>query len=372
MIDFTSIAIGLGIAFILFKSFCLLWAGEGAEVYQWGKHCYTYHPRGFRESLDDFQKAELDKTPNCKVAWYDIVFYLWPFYSIEKFRTSENPLEIHASDVFTRGTKKLPRIELHTAAVMMVRVFTIRYIIQAFGRPRANLVDSCHISDRDNHVTFQGTGLSKYLYPFIQDNGRDSLRRAASAFVWDSNHERSGNDLEIVFNRRGFELATLYELAAPESSFGQAELLKQPGEFRNATEEEFLGLLLEGEKDSGSSIRRFFGKGVLSVDINIPGLDIAPESPDASEGQKAVNVQWIAKQKAAGERATGFAEAEVIAQKGKANASAAAAIKRRLPNVDDNTIMAGQILQDNENVTLQPVGLGTSLTDLFKKVIGGK
>ena len=85
-----------------------------------------------------------------------------------------------------------------------------------------------------------------------------------------------------------------------------------------------------------------------------------------------MNAQFVAQQKARGERLTGFAQAEVIREQGHARADAAEAMLNKLPKVDQNTVLAGQILDGKDNVMLTPIGIGTSLTELIAKTLGGK
>src|SRR3989344_162396 len=309
------ILVGLFGALVVWNSFALLDVDKGAEVYQSAQHWFTYHPRGFKKSLEPSERARLKKVPRIRVAWFlDIVFWLWPIWRIKIFNTSGDGLEIRATDVFTNGTEKNPRTELALEAIISPRVATIRHILNAFGIPRwRNLSAPCTVKDKTGYE-YQSNRLIELMHRKVQGNARDSIRRAAGLFVWDQNHERGLREPEIVHDRRTLELVTLYELGARESFMGQARLLVQPDELVKLNEAEFIAELMKPTFD----VETFFGKGVIAVDANYPGLDMSAEAERASDAKKAVNAQFVAQQKARGERLTGFAQAEVIREQGHA------------------------------------------------------
>lgn len=370
LLEISAIFCGLLLGLMIIKSVKILDIDHGIEVYQFAQHWYTYIPRGF---MDELEQQELERVviiKRVRQAWFfDVVFWLWPIWRMKRFNTSGTTLIIHANDVFTKGTADLARVELHINSVITLRVLTVRYILNAFGIPKVDdLTKKCRIQDETGVVDYEDTRLMGFMRRKVQDNARDSVRRAAASFVWDSNHESSlQGQLEIVRDRHKFELATLFELAARESLLGQSNLLVRPVGLEHITTEEFLEKVQQGQVLP--DLQKFFGKGVISIDINIPDLDLAPEIEGASEAQKAVNRQFVAKQEAAGAKSMGFAQAEIITRQGEAKANAAEAMLKKLPEVDQNTVLAGQILE-GKNTTMIPVG--TSLTDILKTVIGGK
>lgn len=360
---------------MLLRSFKILRPDDGIEVYQFGKHVGTYCPREFLASLTANEEGsatasqqEKYRQLGIKTSPFDIVFALWPIWTMVRFPTSPVKISLHASDVFTKGTEKLPRVEIGATPAVSIRFLSIRNVILGVGlRDETDLTKKCKITGSGG-VNYFDTALAQGIREQTKDAIREGLRKTASEFVW--NHGSSPNSIEekeIVTTKRLWELMTLYELAAPESVLAQSKILKRPPGCNSLAQVEKL------------TVESFLGSDVLTLDINISQLDLAGDEPTASAAQKAVNQQFVAMQNAAGTKAQGTAEAEVIRSKGaagadvirlegEANANAAKNLQDSLQGADPGTI-AGLLLLKGQQNTFIPVG--GSIPEILKS-IGGK
>ncbi len=359
---------------MLLRSFKILRPDDGIEVYQFGKHVGTYCPREFLASLTANEEGsaitsqrEKYRQLGIKTSPFDIVFALWPIWTMVRFPTSPVKISLHASDVFTKGTEKLPRVEIGATPAVSIRFLSIRNVILGVGlRNETDLTKKCQIKGSGG-IDYFDTALAQGIREQTKDAIREGLRKGASEFVWDHGSSPNSNEKEIVTSKRLWELMTLFELAAPESVLAQSRILKRPNSCSTISQVE------------GLTVESFLGSDVLTLDINISQLDLAGDEPTASAAQKAVNQQFVAMQNAAGTRAQGTAEAEVIRSKGaagadvirlegEANANAAKNLQDSLQGADPGTI-AGLLLLKGQQNTFIPVG--GSIPEILKS-IGGK
>ncbi len=359
---------------MLLRSFKILRPDDGIEVYQFGKHVGTYCPREFFASLTANEEGsatasqqEKYRQLGIKTSPFDIVFALWPIWTMVRFPTSPVKISLHASDVFTKGTEKLPRVEIGATPAVSIRFLSIRNVILGVGlRDETDLTKKCQIIGSGG-INYFDTALAQGIREQTKDAIREGLRKGASEFFWDHGSSTNSNEKEIVTSKRLWELMTLFELAAQESVLAQSRILKRPNNCSTISQVE------------GLTVGSFLGSDVLTLDINISQLDLAGDEPTASAAQKAVNQQFVAMQNAAGTKAQGNAEAEVIRSKGaagadvirlegEANANAAKNLQDSLQGADPGTIAGLLLLKDQQN-TFIPVG--GSIPEILKS-IGGK
>ena len=384
MYEIVSVAIVAILALVVVNSIAFLKPDEAAEIYLIGTHLFTQVPAGLRERLDNDQKALYDALPRVwrgPLFYLDIVFGLWPLITITKFPTSPIRLQAHAAGVFSKGTKKCPRVNLHADPILFPRFLSIRDIIPGIGFfSTRGLHQECDIGEKGKHGYYREARLALQLLRQIKPVFLESFRTASNAFVWCQNEVPLG-ERDINAYKPTLEKFLLWILSTKESMLVAGKILRRPPaailtpQQPNEELEEFLQRL-----DALPDLTVFWGTGVLSVDININDLDMASLSPDASDAQKAVNAQFVKQQEAAGTRMQGFAEADVTAKKGDAQAHVITATgeaqlevakKMAAGGVDPNVALLGQMVGEkvgNVNLT----GFGQSLVETVTNALGTK
>ncbi len=375
--------IGLAIAFVLMNWFALLKPDEGVEVYLFGTHWATYLPNDFKKGLGS-EEAKKYTDLKIRTGWFiDLIIVIWPFWQMYKFSTSGTKIQIHAGDIFTKGTELHPRVELHADPVFLIRFLTIREVIRGIGLfSMVNLEKMCPIGKEGTDVYYKDTLLAFHVREQIQELFLEALRQAAGRFIWSSNNPGSGTEREIATLKNSWEILTLYILASPESLIAQARILTRDNlppaiidALEGDDEEEFFAALKKLKP------KNLFGTTIVSVDINITGLDLAAQVANASDAQNAINKQFIKQQEAQGNKSIGFAAAEVTERQGQADAVRITAVGEaqrkvaeemaKMRGVDPNTVLLGQMVGEhvqNINVT----GIGEGITEAVIKALKGK
>ena len=362
--------IGMLLGVMVLHSFRITGSGEAIDVFQFGTYVCTYWPRKANDFLDEDQQRRYDAR-KIKTSWFfNIVFWLWPIWQMRKIPTATTISAMHAGDVFTKGTGKLERMELETDPSITLTFLILSYLLQKIVLPKKlNLFEPCEVTDVQLHYTT--TGFGKWIRDKIGRLFLEVVRQVASGFVWDGEGIAGPDDNEIVGEKLLMERMTLWQLSAPESIMSQAKILVRPPRLvalakvspQREGDPAFLEELIL------CAVSEFCGPYTLSVDINLTDLDLALEPDNAPEAQKAVNAPYVGKQKAKASKHVGFAEARVIAAKGKANAAAARALQAQIAGADPATIAALQLLREG-NVTFNT--LGTTIPDILRSFGGSR
>lgn len=359
---------------IVLNSIKIMGPTDGIELFLFGEHRTTFNPRKFKESLNLEQQAKYVAAEIKTAPLLDIVIGLWPFWRLVRYPTSPTKSQLHASGIFTKGTKEFPRVKVHAKPSFAVRFLTIRNAILGAGVLRTNdLTTLCPI--KGDQIEYEDTRLALGLREASKELFRESLRQSAAQFVW-TNGATHGSEKELASSKRIWELLTLYGMAAPESVMAQSKILKRPAKITVLPEVDHAQFMVQL---ASCEVKDFLGDDVLTIDINISELDLAPEVTGASEAQRAVNNHYVGIQTAAASQAIGFAEAEVEKKKGMnkadvterqgaADASAATALQNSLKGADPGAV-AALLLLKNQQVTFIPVG--GSLSEILHN-LGGK
>lgn len=391
--DFTAVhpLVWMGIAFLatimLVKSFKIPRADQGIERYLVGEHRTTILPRGFVENLEKADQEKCKKL-GIRTTPLDIVFGLWPFYSLVRFSTSPTTITLYATELFTKKFDIHPRVRLSAKPSLGIRFLTIRNTI--LGTGFSNLDNLTHEDDITGEgpagegpgkepLKYRDTYLAKGLREKAKDPIRDGLRKAATNFFFHSGEDtgKTKDEFEINTSKKLWEKTALFEMAAPESVFGQSHILKRPDSIKDLEPDthpkEFWKELRK------LKIKDFFGADILSMDTTIPKMDLSRIEEGASDAQKVVNDRYVAIQKGAARitegkaeasatRSNGFAVAESSERQGQADAVSAAAIQEKLQGTDPAIIAALQLLKD-KNVTMVPVG--GNIPEIIRNIVGG-
>ncbi|MEO6077751.1 MAG: hypothetical protein ABIP54_03120 [Candidatus Andersenbacteria bacterium] len=354
---FTAQIVALLLAFMACMSIRVAWAGQGIDVYQMGMHWKTYWPRNACKSLTETQLAryrDITKTTGLVVheGWYDIVFWLWPIFTMRKFPLPASTAIIPASDVFTKGTKAVYRVELQAEPSITLRFISLRDLQQgSMGLPRnTDLLESCTIEIGEN--SHESNRLGEWIQTRIRRQFLDAFRQAAASFVWDDEGVTNDSENDIAGERKLLETLTLWLLATEESILGGSKVLKRPDGL-NENSDTFLKELLQKKPSD------FYGDLAIQADINLADMDLALEPETASTAQKAVNAPYVGRQTARANKELGTADADIIRLKGTSKADAAKALQTAI-NVDPATNAALQLLAEGK---VKFVTLGSNITD---------
>ena len=392
-----TILMSIGFGLVIMNSFCILKPDEGVEVYLIGTHRRTYLPSDFRSNLADPDPEKKDQRTIDQIKYdnlniksglilgLDIVFALWPIWKMYKFSTSGTKIQIHAGDIFTKGTDAHPRVELHADPVLTLRFLTVREVIRGIGLfSMASLEEMCDIGAKESHIYYRDTRLALHLREQIQELFLEALRQSAASFVWSSNNpdkedsDERALEREIGSSKKLWEALLMHTLASSESLIAQGKILNRPSTMPDPPKlnQEKWWEWLEGLK-----ITDFFGSTILSADINITGLDLAAQVEGASAAQNAINTQFVKQQEARGAISIGSAAADVTKLQGTADASRITAIGNAqrevaekmlaLKGVDANTVLLGQMVGEKVN-KVNINGFGDGLTQTIAKAFGGK
>ena len=387
MESFMIVLTGFFASLVVIKSIKFLDADDGIEVFLFAEYRSTYLPNKFRESLTARQQKKYDgkdiKTP----LFWSMVFGLWPFWSLTRYSTSPTKATLHTSSIKTTELDNHPRVSVQAKPTIGIRFLTVQNAILGIGFSGATDLTTVETIIGDGDVNYKATLLAKGLREQTKNVIRDAVRKAGSNFFYDSglsptNGSGATSNVELEINKSStlWEKWVLFELAQPESDFAQSKILLRPAKITSNPDlggigkENFIKQLRSCEKED------FFGADVLSVDITIANIVIAPKLEDKNaEAQNAENNRYIAIQDAAGtlvkgqaqarvNKEQGFAEAEVIEKQGVANAAAAKALQASLNGADPATIAALLLLKDKDVKFIPVVG---NLGDIIRS-IGGK
>ncbi len=375
---------------MLAKSFKIPRADQGIEIYFFAQHRKTVVPHGFIEGLTDEQRRrcgvdtkEHRKSRKIGTEPLDIVFRLYPFWSLTRFSTSPTTLMLYASEIFTKKIAPHPRVRLSAKPSLGIRFITIRNTILGAG---FNNFDNLTIEDEitgqnqgKELLKYRDTFLAKGLREKTKDSIRDALRKAATNFFWDSGEDPDAkkDEFEINSSKKLWEKTALFEMAAPESVFSQSHILTRPNSVMNLEPDthpdQFWAELRK------LKIVDFFGADILSMDTNIPKMDLSRMEEGSSDAEKAVNTRYVSIQTAAATKTEGEAEAQVIKSRavataegserqGQADAVSAAALQGSLKGADP-AVLAGLLLLKDKDVKIVPIG--GNIPEIIRNVVGG-
>lgn len=323
-----SCLIGILVVIVLYKSIWFIGPDQSLDVFLIGTHRATFANGSLRDSLGgnngdiNPQQVRYDALQIQKgLGGFDVVFALWPIWRVYRFSTTGGEVLLHASNIYTRSGTKTSRVMLEADPNLNLRFFTLRWFIKAIRTkmPGLDLTETSIVHEGDEEHSYEDTLLSNILTKELEAIILEAVRKAAAFYTWE------GTD-DIIVNKKGLEMATLFELAEPGSILEQAKIFIRPDDVANlvSTQKNFLSEL---KRLATGGPTDFYGPSIISGDFNIEQLRFARKEEGASEAELRLNDPLLGVLE--GERLSNAADGEAAAIRKRGFATAKAERTRR-------------------------------------------